>query len=367
MNILKTYNLNGLELKNRIVMAPMTRCRAIENIPNDLMATYYAQRAEAGLIISEGTSPSVNGLGYARIPGAYSPSQIEGWKRIANKIHNNGGKIFVQLMHCGRISAKENLPNTGETIAPSPVRAEGEMFTDSKGMQQHDLPREMTLEDIEQTQNEFVNASNLLVNSANIDGVELHAANGYLLDQFLNPKSNLREDKYGGDFKSRARFVLETAKKVVAKVGANKVGIRVSPYGAMNDLEHNYPDLVDLYTYLAVELKELGIAYIHIVDHTGSMGAPEFKSRIKSTLKHVFKGTIITGGDIDSLDKAEEVLNNGFDLAYIGRPFISNPDLIEKMKHNDKLTEPKEAFFYSTGAEGYTDYKPKYELNYDDA
>ena len=356
MNILKTYNLNGLELKNRIVMAPMTRCRAINNVPNDLMATYYGQRANAGLIISEGTSPSINGLGYARIPGAYSPSQIQGWKKIANAVHENDGKIFVQLMHCGRISTKENLPDTADTIAPSAVKSAGEMYTDSKGMQPHDTPFAMTEDDLVLTRKDFVNASKLLIEEAGIDGIELHAANGYLLDQFLNPKSNLRSDEYGGDFKNRARYVVEVVNKVVSTIGADRVGIRFSPYGGMNDVEHNYPDLVEMYTYLAEELKKIGIAYIHIADHTGTMGAPEFKSAIVKTMKFVFKGTIITGGDVDTLEKAETVLNNGADLTYIGRPYVSNPNLIEKLQNNKPLTPANQELFYSAGAEGYTDY-----------
>lgn len=365
MKILETYNLNGIYLKNRIVMAPMTRSRALNNIPNDLMKTYYAQRSDAGLIISEGTSPSVNGLGYPRIPGAFTPIQIEGWKQIISEVHQNDGKFFVQLMHCGRITAKENLPKAGVTLSASAVRADGEMYTDTKGLQPHETPQEMSLIDIVVAQREFVNASKQLIFEAGADGVELHAANGYLLDQFLNPKSNIREDIYGGNFENRARFVLETVKKVVAVVGANKVGIRVSPYGEMNDLQSDYKDIVELYTYLALELKKIGISYIHIVDHRRSMGAPEFKTEIRKTIKGTFAGTVITGGDIDSLEKAENVLTDGFDLAYIGRPFISNPDLIQKLIHKDPLTPPKQDLFYSAGAEGYTDYEPKYKSHYE--
>jgi N-ethylmaleimide reductase len=367
MKILEPYNLNGVLLKNRIVMAPMTRSRAVNNTPNDLMKTYYSQRAGAGLIISEGTSPSVNGLGYPRIPGAFSPIQIEGWKQIATAIHESDGKFFVQLMHCGRITSKENLPKSGVTVAPSPIKAAGEMMTDIKGLQPHETPQEMSLIDIVVAQREFVNASKELINQANVDGIELHAANGYLLDQFLNPKSNLREDIYGGNFQNRARFVLETVKKVVAAIGANKVGIRVSPYGEMNDLESDYEDLVELYSYLALELKKIGISYIHIVDHRGSMGAPEFKTEIKKTIKGAFTGTIITGGDIDDIEKAEKVIIDGFDLAYIGRPFIANPDLVKKLMHKDKLTNPNQDLFYTPGKEGYIDYKPKYNEDYDKA
>lgn len=355
MSIFDTYKLGNITLKNRIVMAPMTRCRAIDNIPNDLMAKYYGQRAGAGLIITEGTSPSANGLGYARIPGAYSPAQIDGWKQIAKTVHEKDGKIFVQLMHCGRVSAAENVPEGGTTVAPSAVKAAGEMYTDSNGNVEHVMPKAILNEQIDNVQQEFVDSAKLLIR-AGIDGVELHAANGYLLDQFLNPASNLREDKYGGDFKNRARFVIETAEKTASAVGAENVGIRISPYGAMNDVEHNYDDLVDLYSYLAKELRRIGIAYIHIVDHTGTMGAPDFKTDIKNTIKLNFNGTIITGGDVNSKEDAAQVIKDGYDLVYVGRPYISNPELVEKFMHNSELTEPNQDLFYTPGAEGYTDY-----------
>ncbi|WP_336069549.1 alkene reductase [Mesoflavibacter sp. CH_XMU1404-2] len=354
MTLYNEYKLKNTTLKNRIVMAPMTRSRAIDNIPNDLMTEYYSQRTGAGLIISEGTSPSVNGVGYARIPGAYSPAQIEGWKQVAEGVHKNDGKIFVQLMHCGRIAADENLPEGGEVISASAVQADGEMYTDAKGMLPHTTPRAMTLKDIESTQNEYVNSAKLLVDTG-IDGVELHAANGYLLEQFLNPKSNVREDNYGGNFENRARFVLETTEKVVAAIGGDKVGIRLSPYGVNGDVQHDYEDLVELYNYLALELKKLGIAYIHIADHT-AMGAPEFKTDIKATIKGAFVGTVISGGGVASEADAQKVLDEGMDLVYVGRPFISNPDLVEKFKNHKELQDPNPDTFYTPGKEGYTDY-----------
>ncbi|GAB4164169.1 MAG: alkene reductase [Winogradskyella sp.] len=356
MSIFQSYQLGNLKLNNKIVMAPMTRCRAINNIPNDLMATYYQQRATAGLIISEGTSPSVNGVGYARIPGAYSPAQIEGWQKVADAVHHNNGNFFVQLMHCGRIAAAENLPEAGEVMAPSAVKAAGKMFTDTKGMVPHVTPKEMTLLDIEQTQQEYANSAEDLVKRAGVDGVELHAANGYLLDQFLNPKSNIRDDDYGGDFKNRARFVIETVKRVVSTIGKDKVGIRISPYGAMNDVAFEYEDLVDLYSYLSSELRQIGICYIHIVDHTGSMGAPDFKTDIKHTIKLNFQGTIITGGDVNTVEQAEKIIADGYDLVYIGRPFVSNPDLVQKFLDRDALKAPNADLFYTPGAKGYTDY-----------
>jgi N-ethylmaleimide reductase len=355
MNAFEPYSLGTLTLKNRIVMAPMTRCRAIDNIPNDLMAEYYSQRAGAGLIISEGTSPSINGVGYARIPGAYTPAQINGWKEIAQSVHAKDGVFFVQLMHCGRIAAKQNLPEGGEVVGPSAVQAEGEMYTDSDGMVKHETPRAMTLQDIDQCKKEFVNASQELVRSG-IDGIELHAANGYLLDQFLNPRSNLRKDDYGGDFKSRARLVVELVSEVSGAIGGDKVGIRFSPYGAMNDMEYDYEDLVDMYSYLAKELRKIGIAYIHIVNHTGTMGAPDFKTDIIKTIKLNFNGTIISGGDVGGKQDLKNLLQGPIDLVYIGRPFISNPDLVKKIKEGEELVQPDPDLFYTPGPEGYTDY-----------
>lgn len=356
MSIFKTFQLGDITLKNKIVMAPMTRNHAINNIPNDLMATYYGQRAGAGLIISEGTSPSINGIGYPRIPGAYSPAQIDGWDQIAKTVHDKGGKMFVQLMHCGRVAAEENLPEGGEILAPSAVKAAGEMYTDSIGMVSHATPKEMITEDIEHAQQEYVDSTEMLVKRANMDGVELHAANGYLMEQFLNPRSNVREDGYGGSFKNRARFVVKTAKKIAKVIGPDRLGIRLSPYGTFNDMEHDYDDLIELYSYIAKEMRRIRLAYIHIVDHRKGMGAPDFKTDIKKTIKLNFGGTIITGGGIHSLEAAEQVLKDGFDLAYIARSYISNPDLVRKFLDRDDIKEPNPDLFYTPGPEGYTDY-----------
>jgi N-ethylmaleimide reductase len=285
----------------------MTRCRAIENVPNELMAQYYQQRAGAGLIIAEGTSPSPNGIGYPRIPGAYSDKQIDGWKKIADAVHTKNGKIFVQLMHTGRITAKANMPNGSITLAPSSIQAAGEMFTETRAAA-HEIPKAMTLEEISLTQKEYVRAAQRLINEAGVDGIELHAANGYLMNQFINPKSNQREDSYGGSIENRARFILEIAASVVSEIGADKVGIRFSPYGAYNDMLSDYETLEDTFIYLSKELAKLNIAYIHIVDQRVAFGAPDFMTDIKKTIKDNFKGIVISGGDVDSVEKAENIL-----------------------------------------------------------
>lgn len=355
MNVFEPQILGEISLNNKIVMAPLTRSRAINNVPNELMAKYYQQRASAGLIITEGTSPSPNGIGYPRIPGAYSDAQIEGWKIIADAVHSEGGKIFVQLMHTGRITAKANMPEGSITLAPSAIQAAGEMFTEN-GLVAHEVPKAMSQQEIQTTQNEYALAAKRLVNEAGVDGIELHAANGYLLNQFINPKSNQREDDYGGSIENRSRFVLETAEKVVNEIGEDKVGIRLSPYGAFNDMQSDYEALEDTFIYLSQELSKINLAYIHVVDQRVAFGAPDFTINIKKIIKENFKGIIISGGDVNTLEKAEAVLESGLDLVYVGRPFISNPNLVEKLQKELELVAPDFDTFYTPGEKGYTDY-----------
>lgn len=356
MNLFESFPLGKTTLKNRIVMAPMTRSRAIDNTPNELMAKYYQQRASAGLIISEGTSPSANGIGYPRIPGAYSDEQIKGWKKVADAVHAKEGKIFVQLMHTGRITGKPNMPAGSITLAPSAIQAAGEIFSDSDGMVAHDTPKAMTLEEIETAQNEYALAAKRLINEADVDGIELHAANGYLMNQFINPKSNHRDDQYGGSVENRSRFVVETARKVAKEIGSDKVGIRFSPYGAYNDMLSDYKELEDTFIFLAQEIAKTKLSYIHLVDQRVAFGAPDFMTDIKKTIKENYKGTIISGGDINTSAKAEELLEDDSDLVYVGRPYISNPNLVESLQNNATLIAPDANTFFSAGAEGYTDY-----------
>ncbi len=356
MKTFEPFNLSGQILKNKIVMAPMTRSRAIDNIPNNLMKDYYSQRSGAGLILSEATAVSANGTGYPRIPGAYTDDQIEGWKNVAKGAHNQGGIFYVQLFHTGRVSSSLNLPEGGETIAPSVVPlTEMEMYTDQKGMQPHDVPREMTIGDILQVQDEYVKAAKGLIESG-IDGIEIHSANGYLLDQFLDPGTNQRTDEYGGNFKNRAKFTLETTQKVADAIGADKVGIRFSPYGVLHGMTGDYPEITEVYTYLAKELSKMGISYIHIADQRAAMAAPEFATQIWKTIGANFNGVMLGGGDVSTAHRAEELLNDGYDLVYIGRPFIANPNLVEKLRNKEELTTLDPDKFYSPGADGYTDW-----------
>lgn len=353
-NILfSNYKLGQITLKNRIVMAPMTRSRAIGNIPNDLMVEYYRQRNSAGLIITEGTSPSPNGLGYARIPGLFNQQQVEGWKKITEAVHSNDGRIFVQLMHTGRIAHPLNMPEGSKIIAPSAVAAKGNMWTDQQELQPHPVPKEMTYEDIKAAINEFGKSAELAV-EAGFDGIELHAANGYLLEQFINPFANKRNDEFGGSVENRLRFVLDVANKTSDLIGADKVGIRISPYGVNGDLGI-YDEIEETYILLAEELKKIGLTYIHIVDHS-SMGAPEVSSTIKEKIKEAFKGTIILSGNYEGKKALEDLTNNKGDLIAFGRPFISNPNLVEKIKSGKEFANPDPNTFYTPGEKGYTDY-----------
>ncbi len=345
--------LGKLQLKNRIVMAPMTRSRAIGNVPNELMEKYYAMRAGAGLIITEGTSPSANGLGYARIPGLFSDAQVQGWRRVTDGVHAAGGKIFVQLMHTGRVSHPANMPAGTKLVAPSAIAAPGEMWTDSNGMQPHPVPAEMSEADIAQAIAEYAASAKHAI-EAGFDGVELHGANGYLIDQFLNTATNQRTDKWGGSVENRTRFAVEVAKATAAAIGADRVGMRISPYGAFNGAVAD-AKMDAMYLRLIEELNDIGLVYIHVVDHS-SMGAPEVSAELKAKIRANFKGKYILSGGYDVTRANADLDANHGDLVAFGRPFISNPDLVTKMREGSALKAPDPATFYTPGEKGYTDY-----------
>lgn len=358
MELFSPIRLGATELKNRVVMAPMTRNRAAENIPNELMAQYYGQRAGAGLIITEGTSPSPNGLGYPRIPGIHSPAQTDGWKLSSQAVHDRGGRIFIQLMHAGRVGNMLNLPPGAELVAPSATAVSGKIWTDSHGEQPYDIPRKMTRDDICVAVGEYAQAARNAI-AAGFDGVEIHGANGYLITQFLDPGSNIRNDEYGGTAENRNRFALDVAQAIVAAIGAERVGIRLSPYGVFNDMSGTYEGIVEQYTRLAAGLGKLQLAYVHLVDHS-AMGAPKPEPATIEWICQEFKGAggcaVILSGGYDR-ERAEADLTSGAaDLIAYGRPFISNPDLVERLRINAPLITPDQATFYSPGAPGYTDY-----------
>jgi N-ethylmaleimide reductase len=345
--------LGGLSLQNHLVMSPMTRNRATGNIPNELMMEYYAQRAGAGLIITEGVSPSPNGLGYPRIPGIYSPEQVAGWKRVTNAVHNRGAKIFVQLMHCGRIAHPLNLPSGARVVAPSAVVAQGDMYTDAEGMKTNAMPEAMSESDIRTTIEEYANAARNAI-AAGFDGVELHGANGYLIEQFIRPTSNQRTDRYGGSVMNRVRFALEVVEAVEMAIGKNKVGIRLSPYGVYNDMPL-YDAMEADYTYLAQQLNARHLLYIHLVDHS-AMGAPQVPDTIKTMFRNTFKGALILSGGYDAARAEADLAAHKANLIAVGRPFLANPDLVERWKSGAALNAPDMSTFYTPGPKGYTDY-----------
>jgi N-ethylmaleimide reductase len=348
------FRLGRIELRNRVVMAPMTRSRAFGNVPGDLEAKYYAQRAEAGLIVSEGTSPSPHGLGYARIPGLFSHEQVAGWKKVTDAVHREGSKIFVQLMHTGRASHEANLPKGARVLAPSAVAVDAQIWVDPDGNKSASTPHAMTAEEVETTIDEYARASELAI-EAGFDGVELHGANGYLIDQFLNTASNQRTDAWGtGTIENRIRFAVEVARRSAARIGGDRLGIRVSPYGVFNGMR---PDdaIEDVYVALAKELSKIGLLYVHVVDHS-SMGAPEVKPSVKRKLRESFAGTLILSGGYDRARAEADLAEGRADLIAFGRPFLSNPRLVTKLETGAPLTPPDFATFYTPGEKGYSDW-----------
>jgi N-ethylmaleimide reductase len=344
--------LGPLSLPNRIVMAPMTRSRALGNVPNDLMAKYYSLRAEAGLIITEGTSPSPNGLGYARIPGLYSDQQVAGWRRVTDAVHGAGGRIFVQLMHTGRVGHPANLPPGARILAPSAIAAPGEMWTDTQGMQPHPVPVMMSEEDIVAAIAEYATACKRAI-EAGFDGVELHGANGYLIDQFLNTASNQRSDRWGGSVDNRIRFAVEVARAAAQAIGSDRVGMRISPYGVFNGMTPD-AEMDTLYARLIEALNGIGLLYIHVVDHS-SMGAPPVSEKLKADLRARFKGKYILSGGYDAARANADLDAGKGDLVAFGRPFIANPDLVQKLKTGGEIKPADPATFYTPDAKGYTE------------
>ena len=349
MDLYEPYSLGSLELQNRIVMAPMTRSRAIGNVPNDLMAEYYGQRSSAGLIVTEGTAPSPNALGYARIPGNFSEQQVAGWRKVTAAAHRGGAKIFLQLMHTGRIAHPLNMPQGAEVVAPSAVRAAGKMWTDQSGMQDFPTPRALETHEIAAVISEYVAASKNAI-KADFDGIELHGANGYLIEQFLNPGTNRRNDQYGGSAANRNRFAVEVAGAVASAIGAGKTAVRISPFNTFNDMVGDYAEIPQQYESLAKELGALRLAYVHVVAFV-KVGEPLLRA-----IKKAFGGPIIINGALDP-QKAQAAFDAGYaDLAAFASSFLANPDLPHRLKNGLPLNTPDKDTFYSADAKGYTDY-----------
>lgn len=355
MRLFEEYQLGPVRLKNRVVMAPLTRARSGEQrIPNKLMAEYYTQRASAGLIITEATTISAQANGWLHSPGIYTQEMTEGWKHIVNSVHEQGGKIFLQLWHCGRAS-HSSFHNGQPAVAPSAIMINGEYIHTPKGKESYEVPKALTREEIVQTQNDYRNAAQNAYD-AGFDGVEVHSANGYLLDTFLQSKTNHRTDEYGGSIQARYRMLDEVVKEVIKVWPANQVGVRLSPNGVFNDMGSD--DYREQFIYAASQLDQYGLAYLHIMDGLGfgfhELGLPMELSEFRK----VFNSTII-GNTGYTKDLAEErLINDAADLIAFGRPFISNPDLVERFRNNLPLNPEADVSTWYTpaGSEGYTDF-----------
>jgi N-ethylmaleimide reductase len=346
--LFENLKIGNLELKNRVVMAPMTRSRADDaGIQPDYAIEYYTQRASAGLIITEATNVSRAAKGYIRTPGIYTAEQIESWRKIVDAVHAQGGKIFLQIFHTGRIALPDFLPDDErQPLAPSAVKADGQNYTD-KGMKDFVTPRELTKEEIRATVEDFATAAKNAVEKAGFDGVELHGANGYLVQQFLGTNTNLRSDEYGNSIENRARFLFEILEAIIAAVGSSKVGLRLSPGGEFNDIRES--DAEELYGYIMPKLNRLNLVYLHI-------GTFDRNRDWHPVLRPLYRGIYFAGVGF-SQARAETLLaENGADAIVFGTAFLANPDLPERFRHNAPLNEPDNSTFYTPGEKGYTDY-----------
>ena len=343
--------IGSYQLPNRIIMAPLTRMRAPENTPTDLMATYYEQRASAGLIISEASSISTQGVGYPATPYIFNAAHVAGWKKITAAVHAKNGHIFLQLWHVGRVSHPD-FHNGELPVAPSAIAPKGKAFT-AKGLQDFVTPRALELDEIPGIVADYKNAARQAL-EAGFDGVEIHGANGYLLDQFLRDGSNTRTDAYGGSYENRARFLLEVTAAVIDVWGAERVGIRLSPSGTFNDMADSNPEA--FFVYLAEQLSPLNLAYLHVVDALEGDIRHGAKVISLAALRKAYEGTLIVCGGYDQA-RAEQVLEQGqADAVAFGQLYIANPDLVERFKLNAPLNKPHAATFYGGDAKGYTDY-----------
>lgn len=349
-NAFDSYDLAGTKLANRIAMAPMTRSRAHGPgaTPTELTATYYAQRAGAGLIITEGTQPSVIGQGYTDTPGLHSDEQVEAWRKVTDAVHAEGGVIFAQLMHTGRIGHPSLLPGDLHPVAPSAVKADGQVFT-HEGPKDFVTPRELTEDEIRQTVADFASAARNAI-AAGFDGVEIHGANGYLVHQFLSTNANTRTDGWGGDVEGRIRFGVEVATAVAAAIGGDKVGFRVSPGNPYNGIIED--DTEELYTTLVSRLAPLGLAYLHVIE--GPDG--ELTRRLRALWPATFVLNPLTHPQPTGPDALALIEDGSADLIAFGALFLANPDLPARLAAGGPFNTPDPSTFFGGDHSGYTDY-----------
>lgn len=351
--LLSPFKVGPYELPNRVVMAPMTRNRAgNEGVPTELNALYYTQRASAGLIISEASPISPQGVGYPGTPGIYTQAQVEGWRRVTAAVHEQGGHIFMQLWHVGRISHPSLQPDQARPIAPSAICPQGETVTPT-GLQPFVTPRAADEQDIQQVIQGYRDAANNAL-SAGFDGVEIHSANGYLLDQFLRDGTNHRDDQYGGSVENRSRLLLQVLDVVVDVWGAERVGVRISPLNPFNDISDSDPQT--LFTYLVSQLDKWELAYLHVIEGALKGMDPTDHPFDLGTLKGLISAPYMVNGGYDRERAEQAIRRRAADLVSFGEPYIANPDLVSRFALDAPLNDPDPATYYGGDAEGYTDY-----------
>ena len=355
--LLRSVSLGNLMLKNRVAMAPLTRRRATDNyVPTEIMATHYQQRASAGLIIAEATNISLQGTGYMNTPGIYTPQQIEAWKSVTKAVHEKSGKIFLQIWHVGRVSHPLLQEDGNLPVSASAIKADGKQKT-PEGHKEMVVPRALETDEIPGIVLDFKNAAINAIN-AGFDGVEIHAANGYLIDQFLHNGSNIRTDKYGGSIENRARFLFEVVEEVSKAIGPEKTGIRLSPSGIFKDMFDSNP--IELYEYIISKLDDYNLAYLHILEPMVALEpAHKYEKYLKEVTPHFrkfYKGLLITNCGFD-FHSGNRIIENGHaDMVAFGKLFISNPDLVERFERGADLSPWDVDTFYTNGPKGYTDY-----------
>jgi N-ethylmaleimide reductase len=359
MKLLSPVKFGAIEAANRLVMAPLTRMRAIAgDVPNPLASLYYSQRASAGLIITEASQISPLAKGYPATPGIYSDEQVNAWKDVTSAVHAKGGKIVLQLWHVGRISHSSLHPNEGLPVAPSAIAPSGQVYTATWQLANYEIPRALSSDEIPELIASYKHAAEQ-AKKAGFDGVEVHAANGYLLDQFLQDGSNQRIDEYGGNFENRTRLILEVLRAVIEVWGNDRVGIRLSPYGTFNDMSDTDP--IGLFSYVISQLNHLNLAYLHLIEprSTSAGGNDQVAIDVPSTaklFKHLFNGKVIMAGGFTKESAEEAIQSNNADAVAFGRDYIANPDLAERFEKNAALNPYKRATFYGGTEKGYTDY-----------
>jgi len=353
-NLFESVQLGSLVLANRVFMAPLTRNRAgADGVPGELAATYYSQRASAGLIVTEATQISPMGKGYFNTPGIHSPEQVRAWRRIVESVHEAGGPIFLQLWHVGRISHTSLLPNHAQPVAPSAIRANSQTLI-ATGLAQVSQPVALTASEIRETLDDYLRAASN-AKEAGFDGVEIHAANGYLIDQFLKTGSNRRTDEYGGIAANRVRFLTETVERVLEVWDGRQVGVRISPTGGFNDMTDDNP--LETFSVAAERLNGYGLGYLHIVETAqNSKGSSEEDLAVSAHLRTLWKGLYVVNGGYDGISGEEALRTGHADAVAYGRAFLANPDLPRRLQLGAALNEPDPTTFYGGGAVGYTSY-----------